>query len=520
MIKLTDAIYQHPTGTFLTFLALHGVVWTVLPTLYFINLPLDLIEGLVYGREWQLGYDKLPPLPWWMLEAVYQLFGPDLFFYALSQLTVMMAFALIWVMARQLVGPVGALVAILIIDGLHYFTFTAPKFNHDVIQLPFWALTGFAYWAALRRGRAVHWILLGFGIGMSLWAKYFVVVQAIPLILFALFDPDARKSLATSGPWLAVAVALVVMAPHLVWLVQNDFLPFAYADGRAVHFRELNDYLTKPTRFLLSQLGFLLPSLVAATPYLRRDTLGTEVGKSELETRANAFDRRIVTLLAFGPAAIIVLLSLGTGRDVVALWGYPLWLFLGLWIVLNARPLDRVTLWRIAFLWGGVFVGTAAVFVYSYSVSQRFRPHYSAVVYPGDQLGAEISRRYRALTGQPLAYVIGSIWLAGNVAHYAPERPRVLVDGSAKRSPWIDLDDLRARGAVVVWVTGDPNGVLPLWTVGDPDILPQMYVAVAGDAEKQPGLTLPLHFGAGVTRIGWAVLRPRQVARPGGSQPN
>ena len=123
----------------MAFLALHAVVWTVLPTLFFINLPLDLIEGLVYGREWQLGYDKLPPLPWWMLEATYRVFGPDLFFYALSQLTVMAAFALIWVMARQLVGPVGALVAILIIDGMHYFTFTAAKFNHDVVQLPFWA---------------------------------------------------------------------------------------------------------------------------------------------------------------------------------------------------------------------------------------------------------------------------------------------------------------------------------------------------------------------------------------------
>jgi hypothetical protein len=119
MIKLTDAIRQHPTQAFLTFLVLHAVVWTVLPALFFINLPLDLIEGLVYGREWQLGYDKLPPLPWWMLEATYRLFGPDLFFYALSQLTVLATFALIWVMARQLVGPVGALVAILIIDGMH-----------------------------------------------------------------------------------------------------------------------------------------------------------------------------------------------------------------------------------------------------------------------------------------------------------------------------------------------------------------------------------------------------------------
>ena len=251
-------------------------------------------------------------------------------------------------MARQLVGPVGALVAVLIIDGLHYFTFTAPKFNHDVIQLPFWALTGFAYWAALRHGRTVHWVLLGFGIGMAVWAKYFVVVQAAPLVLFGLFDRDARKALATPGPWIAIAVALFVMSPHLVWLVQNDFLPFAYADARAAQFQGAIDYLAKPLGFVLSQLGFLLPSLLIAAPYLRRDVRAPEPPPHpSSKLSANAFDRRIVTLLAFGPAAMIVLLSVETGRDAVALWGYPLWLFLGLWIVLNARPLERVTLWRI-----------------------------------------------------------------------------------------------------------------------------------------------------------------------------
>jgi hypothetical protein len=155
MTKITDTIHQHPAEAFLAFLALHTVVWTVLPAVYFLNLPLDIIEGLLYGREWQLGYDKLPPLPWWLLEATYRLFGPDLFFYALSQASIVATFTLIWLMARQLVGPVGALVAILIIDGLHYYTFTAPKFNHDVVQLPFWALTGYAYWAALRHGKTV-----------------------------------------------------------------------------------------------------------------------------------------------------------------------------------------------------------------------------------------------------------------------------------------------------------------------------------------------------------------------------
>ena len=154
----------------------------------------------------------------------------DTAYYALAQVAVVGAFAVVWSTARPLVGPVGALVAILILDGLHYFHFTAAKFNHDVIQLPLWALAGYAFHAALRHGRVPHWMLLGFAIGAALWAKYFVVVLAAPLALFLLFDRDARKALKTPGPWIALAVALVVMAPHLLWLVRNDFLPFAYAE--------------------------------------------------------------------------------------------------------------------------------------------------------------------------------------------------------------------------------------------------------------------------------------------------
>ena len=51
--------------------------WTALPALLYPNLPLDLIEALTYGREWQLGYDKLPPLPWWLVEVAYRPFGID-----------------------------------------------------------------------------------------------------------------------------------------------------------------------------------------------------------------------------------------------------------------------------------------------------------------------------------------------------------------------------------------------------------------------------------------------------------
>jgi len=225
--------------------------------------------------------------------------------------------------------------------------------------------------------------------------------------------------------------------------------------------------------------------------------------KSELEMFASEFDRRIVTLLAFGPAAMIMLLSLLTGRDAVALWGYPLWLFLGLWIVLNARLLERVTLWRIVFLWGVIFIATAIAFVVHYDVAPRFRSYYSAVLYPGDKLGAEMSQSFRKLTGRPLVYVIGPMWEAGNIAHYAPEHPRVLIDGAPRRAPWIDLADVRARGAIVVWPVGN--------TPEDKsaEALPVPYRAIANGAQIQPSLTLPMHLGAGSRRIGWAVLSPQ-----------
>ncbi len=140
-------------------LILHAAVWTALPTLLYPNLPLDLIEALTYGREWQLGYDKLPPLPWWLVEIVYRLVGHDFAFYLLAQVAVIAALWLVWLTARPLTGPIGALVAVLIVDGLHYFNYTAAKFNHDVIQLPFWALAGFAFHRALRGGEWRLWLL-------------------------------------------------------------------------------------------------------------------------------------------------------------------------------------------------------------------------------------------------------------------------------------------------------------------------------------------------------------------------
>jgi 4-amino-4-deoxy-L-arabinose transferase-like glycosyltransferase len=513
MSRLITIIERRPQAAFAVFLALHVVLWTALPALLYPNLPLDLIEALTYGREWQLGYDKLPPLPWWLVEVVHRAIGIDVAYYALAQIAVALAFVAVWLTARELVGAVGALVAVLVLDGMHYFHFTAAKFNHDVVQLPLWAFAGYAFHAALRRGRMVHWLLLGITVGLALWAKYFVVVLAAPLALFLLFDRDARPALATPGPFVALAVALLIMTPHLVWLVRTDFLPFAYASARSAPSRGLFDHVLHPLMFALGQLAFLLPALMIAAAVVWPRAKAPDNAVLPVAAKADAFDRRIVTLLAFGPAATTVALSALTGRGAIAMWGYPLWLFLGLWIVLSARTaVEPTRLRRIAGVWAGVFALFAIVFAATYSsVLPAIDHRYRAVFYPGDRLADELARRFRAATGRPLTYVIGTMWDGGNVAHYAREQPRVLIDGDWRRAPWIDLGDLRSKGAVVVWTGNAAAGdVDRLKEAGfDPTVMPVGLRAVAGEAQIQPPFTLPFRRGDRVLIVGWAILRPQ-----------
>jgi hypothetical protein len=491
--SLLDRVASYPGRTFAAFLALHAALWTVLPTLLYPNLPLDLIEALMYGREWQLGYDKLPPLPWWLVQIAYKLVGHDFAYYLLAEISVCAAFALVFAAARPLVGTVGALVSVLIIDGLHYLNYTAVKFNHDVVQLPFWALAGFSYHRALRERRLADWLLLGLAMGLSLWAKYFVVVLAAPMVLFALVDRDARKVLATSGPYIAIAVALITVAPHVVWLIKTDFLPLAYAEHRAVLSRGWYDHLWHPFLFAVSQLFFLIPSLLIAAPLFWPRHSANEL---PAVVHADAFDRRIVTWLAFGPMATVLAMGVVSGRGAVAMWGYPLWLFLGLWLVLVAgRELSGLRLARITTTWAIVFVCLGVAFYVNYDVLPRFDHRYRAVFFPGDSLGRDITRRYEAATGRPLTYVIGTMWDGGNTAHYSPTRPRVLVDGNPARAPWIDLKDLRAKGAAVVWTDSDPNK------------LPAKFDQVAAGARLQPPFTLPYRRGPGHITVGWAILK-------------
>jgi hypothetical protein len=273
--------------------------------------------------------------------------------------------------------------------------------------------------------------------------------------------------------------------------VQNDFLPFTYAEHRALPSRGLIDHVWHPLQFAIGQAFFLIPSLLIALPlFLPR-------GNADARP-ADAFDMRIVAWLALGPIATVLAMSALSGRGTVAMWGYPLWLFLGLWIVLIARrTLDELRLGRVLIIWTAVFSCLALAFIVNYAVLPNYDHRYRAVFFPGGELGRELSQRYRAATGRPIVYVIGSMWDGGNIAHYAPDHPRVLIDGKPERAPWIDLADLRSKGALVVW------------TAGDLKVVPPAFRTIASDAAVQPPFLLHYRRGDSSLYVGWAILHPR-----------
>src|SRR5271170_8304075 len=91
---------RRPGATIAAVLTVHFVVWAGLPLLLYHNLELDLVEDLALGKEWQLGYWKHPPLPWWIADALYRLTGDVRIVYILGPLAAVACLYFVWRLAR------------------------------------------------------------------------------------------------------------------------------------------------------------------------------------------------------------------------------------------------------------------------------------------------------------------------------------------------------------------------------------------------------------------------------------
>jgi hypothetical protein len=448
---LTDFARRAPEKCLAIVFVLHVVIWTALPALLSQNLQLDLAEGLALGREWQLGYWKLPPLPWWLDHGAVALTGTPATLYLLGPVASAVAIWAVWRLGRAVTTPIVALIAALALEGTHFFNFSAVKFNHDVLQLPLWTLAGLFFYRALVGARLADWLMVAILFAAAFWTKYTLAVFVLPLLLFVLTDETARRCLRTPGPYLAAAAFLVLIAPHVYWLTEQSFLPLRYADARARMATHWYHFVTFPLQWTGSQVVFLAPS----TALLAFTLWGARPAQPAPEHDESAFARRYVTVLALGPFAITTFAALLLGRLPIAMWGYPLWSFAPLAALMWFGPLtEPVRLRRFAAGFLIVFAAMPLAYLIVEGLEPLVRDRPKATQFPGRQVAAAVTQRWREKFATPLPYVGGGEFATNNIAVYSPDRPRVIVHANVDLSPWIDRADLRKRGAVLVWEDG------------------------------------------------------------------
>jgi 4-amino-4-deoxy-L-arabinose transferase-like glycosyltransferase len=394
--------------------------------------------------------------------------------YLLGPLASAIAIYAVWRLGREVAGPVTALIAALALEGIHFFNFSAVKFNHDVLQLPLWTLAALFFYRALTAQRIADWLLVAVFLAAAFWTKYTVAVFVLPLALFVVMDETARRCLRTPGPYIAAALFLVLIAPHLYWLAEQSFLPLQYANARARVATHWHHVVTFPLQWIASQIFFLVPAI------------GLVVLAASRGGAANdSFARRYVTVLALGPFAVTTFMAIVLGRLPVAMWGYPLWSFAPL-AVLLWLPADPRHARRFAAGFLAVFVAMPLAYAVSEGFEPLLRDRPKATQFPGRPLAEQVTQAWRARFSTPLPYVGGGEFATNNIAVYSPDRPRVIVHADPSLSPWIDRADLARRGAVLVWEDGqvDDHGLAqmrsnyPGLQVQEPITLPrQTWVA-------------------------------------------
>ena len=173
------------SNIFTIFLLSHLIIWTLVPTISNVNLPLDTIEALAWGSNLDWGFNKHPPLSAFAVEIFYQIFGSqDWAYYLLSQIFVIITFIVVYKFSEEIFNNKNlALLSVFLLEGIYFYNFTTPEFNVNVAQLPFWALTVYYAWRCIKHDKAVDYVLLGLFVGLGILSKYLFVYLIIGIKL-------------------------------------------------------------------------------------------------------------------------------------------------------------------------------------------------------------------------------------------------------------------------------------------------------------------------------------------------
>ena len=214
--------------TLTLFLLLHLFIWTLIPSVTNLNLPLDTIEALAWGSNLDWGYGKHPPLSAFSVEIFYQLFGnQDWAYYLLSQIFVISAFFIVWIFSKEFFQNQNlCLISILLLEGIYFYNFTTPEFNVNVCQLPFWALSVLYAWKGFKNNQTLDWLLFGLFAALGILSKYLFIYLLFAMDIFFCYMFIKKKI--NSKIFISLIPFFLVLLPHLIWLIENNYITIAY----------------------------------------------------------------------------------------------------------------------------------------------------------------------------------------------------------------------------------------------------------------------------------------------------
>lgn len=473
MNKITN-ILEKPHQALSIWSAYHLVVWTFLPLFCNTCLPLDSIEAVMWGSQWQWGYDKHPPLSAWMPELFTDLMG-DAGLYLLSQVCIVLAGLGIYRLGRLLkLTAKQSLIAVLLLDTVYYYQFISVEFNVNIMQLPFWAWAWYFGIDAVQNKRFTSWLAMGACVALGALTKYIAVFLLVPLFAAWMVRGELKKVLTSPGLYIAGGVCILLFLPHLIWMKDHDWITITYGLRRGGSEEALWwHHLWNPLEFLLTQAAILGPLIVVAI-----------IGKVRSSESTGGNPGAIA--LSLGAYIAIALLSLATGMEPVTMWAAPMPLAIGLWLVprCNLDRFPRTVLTSIAIM-STVFVVGYAI---TYGFGPRFRTKPHRVNYPGKALASAVESRWHEKQDTPLDYMIGDEFLAGIVNHYGKDEPAVMIRGSLERSTYLTEEQVQHKGAMVLWLksrNADDDRTTPFEAVF-PDLQARYPQLV-----KEPDLVIP-----------------------------
>jgi len=496
---IVEFLRGRPKVVFWTVALTQGVLWTLIPSVFYSAPPSGLPLTLAIGHEFMLGSYRGPPLAFWFGEIAFR-FGGLPGVYALSQVCIVTMLWAVFTLGRAVVGTRHAVLAILLMVGIAAFTVPSPDFGPAVLAAPFWALALLFYWRAVGEGQRGAWFLLALALGLLLLTNYIGIILVALLIVFTLASARGRETLVNPEPWIGLALFALVIFPHAAWLFSARDFVLAEFETAAVHTGRWTPAVWLCVALIAIHLGLALLAVLASGIRRQRKERAPEIDRPPVEP----FARLFVYVFALAPAAVAIALTFAGERQWLprAPLGAlaPLVLLSGLALIVAAG--NRVLLYRerlVSSAWLGLLIAPPLLVVISLGVMPWLFASDLGIAQPAAVEGRFFAENYMRRTGKPLAFVSGDERLAPLIALTAPNRPRVFFAWAPKRSPWANVDDVAKAGAVLVWPADN--------TVTPPADLKTQFPAMVPELPRAFSRTvqgrLPL------IRLGWSVLRPQ-----------